>query len=92
MFSASDGGPHKRFVAISCQKPALLLAAMLVGAGPVLSPASAIGEEIKESPSNEIGYATVADALAALRSRPGVQISQQGGWTIQEFGTSSHNT
>jgi len=28
VFSASDGGPHKRFVAVSCQKPALLLAAM----------------------------------------------------------------
>ena len=89
VFSASDGGPHKRFVAVSCQKPALLLAVMLVGAGPVLSPASAIGEEIKESPSNEIGYATVADALAALRSRPGVQISQQGGWTIINEAASS---
>lgn len=50
--------------------------------GLVLSLPSAHGEGIQESPTNEIGYATVADALAALRNRPGVQISQQGGWTI----------
>jgi uncharacterized protein DUF4019 len=81
--------PHNRFVAVSNQKPTLLLAAMLVGAGPVLCPSLAIGEEIKESPSNEIGYATVADALAALRSRPGAQISQQGGWTIINEAASS---
>ena len=62
---------------------------MLVGARLVLSAPPAIGEEIKESPSNEIGYATVADALAALRSRPGVQISQQGGWTIISEAASS---
>jgi len=39
-------------------------------------------KQIQESPNNEIGYSTVAEAIAALRGRPDVQISQQGGWTI----------
>jgi hypothetical protein len=39
-------------------------------------------KQIQESPNNEIGYSTAAEAIAALRSRPDVQISQQGGWTI----------
>jgi hypothetical protein len=37
---------------------------------------------IAESSTNEIGYPTVAAALAALRGRKDVQISTQAGWTI----------
>jgi len=42
----------------------------------------AFAGEVLESLHNEMGYPTVAEALAALRSKPGVQISQRGGWTI----------
>jgi hypothetical protein len=31
-----------------------------------------------------IGYATVAEALADLRARPGLSVITQGGWTIIE--------
>lgn len=54
---------------------------IVLAAGLIVFP-SALAAEIRESQNNEIGFATVAEALAALRSRPGVQISQQGGWTI----------
>src|SRR5205823_13351129 len=47
VFSASDGGPHKRFVAVSGQKPALLLAAMLVGAGPLAAKAVLGGRGVR---------------------------------------------
>lgn len=33
-------------------------------------------------PSSRIGYSTVAEALAALRADPNVQITIQQGWTI----------
>lgn len=55
---------------------------LFVVAGLSVSPTPALAEELKESPSNEIGFATVAEAFATLRSRPGVEISRQGGWTI----------
>jgi hypothetical protein len=60
----------------------LAVGLILVGSGQLLTASSALAEEIKESPNNEIGYPTVAEALEALRSRPDVRISQQGGWTI----------
>jgi hypothetical protein len=56
--------------------------ATVLGAGLIVSFPSALAAEIRESQNNEIGFATVAEALAALRSRLGVQISEQGGWTI----------
>ena len=36
-----------------------------------------------------VGYASPAAALAALRAKPGVSISEQGGWTIAEDRNSS---
>jgi Protein of unknown function (DUF4019) len=62
---------------------------ILVGSGQFINTSSALAEEIKESSNNEIGYPTVAEALAALRSRSDVQISQQGGWTIISEAASS---
>jgi hypothetical protein len=55
---------------------------IVVGAGLIVLIPPGLAAEIQETQSNKIGYATVAEALAALRSRPGVEISQQGGWTI----------
>jgi len=37
---------------------------------------------IPEQPSSTVGYPTVAAALKDLRSRPGVEISEQHGWTV----------
>ena len=37
---------------------------------------------LPEAPNSTIGYPTVAAALAALRSRPGVQFTNENGWTI----------
>ena len=79
--------PHNDSVGITANwKPAFLLRLaselIFVGAGLNLSVASALSEELKESRTNEIGYPTVAAALGDLRNRPGVQISQQGGWTV----------
>jgi len=34
--------------------------------------------------ANSIGYPSVEAALAALRAKPGVNFSEQGGWTIVE--------
>lgn len=60
-----------------------LTASLLVaGTGQLIDPVSAHCEEIQESGHNEIGYPSVAAALAALRARSDVQISQQQGWTI----------
>jgi hypothetical protein len=56
--------------------------ASVLGAALLIVFPSALAAEIRESPKNEIGYATVAGALDALRSRPGNQLSKQGGWTI----------
>lgn len=47
------------------------------------------GAEAKEPPLPEarastIGYATPAEALAALRSNPAVTVREQGGWTVAE--------
>jgi hypothetical protein len=58
-------------------------------AGLVMSFSSTLAAQIRESQNNEIGYATVAEALATLRGRPDVQISQQGGWTIVSDSVSS---
>jgi hypothetical protein len=72
-----------RKAAISFVSASLVTAcATVLDAGLVLISPSALAGQIRESPNNEVGYATVADALAALRSRPSVQISLQGGWTI----------
>jgi len=38
---------------------------------------------IPEAP-NSIGYPSADAALAALRAKPGVSFSEQGGWTIAE--------
>jgi len=45
------------------------------GRSPPSSPSS-------ESNGSSIGYATVADALTALRAKPGTEIGEQDGWTI----------
>lgn len=37
---------------------------------------------LPETPGASVGYATVADALAGLRARAGVTMSQAHGWTI----------
>jgi len=34
--------------------------------------------------ATQFGYPNIDEALAALKARPGVVISQQGGWTIAE--------
>ena len=61
----------------------------VLGAGLVSSSPSALAEEIRESSNMDLGYATVAEALAGLRGRAGAQISQQGGWTIATESASS---
>jgi hypothetical protein len=37
---------------------------------------------LPEAPNSTIGYASAAEALAALRVKPGVEISTQKGWTV----------
>jgi len=37
---------------------------------------------LQEATQSTIGYASVAEALAALQANPKIQISVQGGWTI----------
>lgn len=44
--------------------------------------AAIAAEPLAESPGSSIGYPSVAAALAALRNKPGVAISQQNGWTV----------
>lgn len=44
---------------------------------------------LPEVERSSIEYKSPADALAALRSKPGVEISVQGGWTIA-FEPASH--
>ena len=39
---------------------------------------------IEEARDSTIGYPTVAAALAALRAKPGVKFTTQGGWTIAD--------
>jgi len=56
--------------------------AVVLGSSLIICPPAGFAGEVQESLHNEIGYPTVAQALAALRSKPGVQILQQGGWTI----------
>ena len=77
--------PHNVSVDVTNRKHVLLIRLafelIFVGTGLDLS-GPAFSAELKESRTNEIGYPTVAGALAALRQRPGVQISEQGGWTI----------
>jgi hypothetical protein len=43
-------------------------------------------EPLPESKESSIGYPTIADAIAALRAKPGVQIRVEQGWTIVEDG------
>lgn len=43
---------------------------------------SAVTTPLPEVPHSSIGYSTVAAALADLRTKPGVQIREQQGWTI----------
>ena len=45
---------------------------------------SALPQSVPQAmpPSSRIGYSTVAQALAALRANPNVQITIQQGWTI----------
>jgi len=50
----------------------------------------ALSQPLPEAPGSTIGYATVADALDALRARSDVAISVQGGWTIAD--DRSHST
>jgi hypothetical protein len=79
---------HNDLVRIPHHKPVILLwmTAKLTFSGALLvflnAPSALAEEGIEESPKNEIGYASVADALAALRRCPGVQISREGDWTI----------
>jgi hypothetical protein len=51
---------------------------------PNYHPPSAIGQQgpLPEQPDADIGYPTVASALAALRAKPGVEISMVRGWTV----------
>lgn len=48
--------------------------------------AAAIAEPLPEAPGSTIGYPTVAAALQALRARPDIHLSVQGGWTLAEDG------
>jgi hypothetical protein len=59
-----------------------LLAALF---GPASNAISAPpGDGLAEQPASTIGYPTVEAALQDLRSRPGVVISERGGWTLVE--------
>lgn len=49
---------------------------------PTASAAGAGKVPLPEVANTEIGYATVAAALAGLRARPGMDISVQQGWTV----------
>ncbi len=51
----------------------------------LLAPSLACAEDpapLQEAERSTIGYATVAEALAALKAKPGVEISDESGWTI----------
>jgi hypothetical protein len=39
---------------------------------------------LRENPASSIGYPSVDAALEALHSKPGVKITNQGGWTVAE--------
>lgn len=43
---------------------------------------NARAEPLPEVERSKIEYKSPAEALAALRSKPGIEISVQGGWTI----------
>ena len=49
---------------------------------PTSAPAPTNPPPLAENPHGSIGYLTVAGALADLKMRKGVTISDQGGWTI----------
>jgi hypothetical protein len=57
---------------------ALVLA---IGVG-VLAFAGKAAEPLPETDKDTIGYPTVADALAAVRAKPGVEISTFNKWTV----------
>ena len=57
----------------------LLAICMLLAASPAAAEDPA---PIPEAEESSIGYATVAEALAALKAKPGVEISNEDGWTI----------
>lgn len=60
--------------------PAALALRLLLG---TLAPAGAASADpLPEQPNSTIGYPTPEAALAALRAKPGVQFSNQDGWTI----------
>jgi len=51
----------------------------------LLMPLFAAAEELPplpETPNSSLGYASVAEALAALKTKPGVEIRVENGWTI----------
>jgi len=58
----------------------------MIAVGIALGVGAATAQPLPEAPGSTIGYATVAAALQALRTRPDIVISVQGGWTIAEDG------
>lgn len=60
--------------------PSHLAAAVALAIPP--SPTLAQLLPLPESQESSIGYRTVDEALASLRMRPDVQISEQNGWTL----------
>ena len=54
--------------------------AILIGA--TLMASGALAQTRPEAPRDPIAYASVAEALSALRAKPGVTFSDNAGWTI----------
>jgi hypothetical protein len=67
------------------RRPRVIAALYLISfAGLFCGAGTAISQPLPEASGSTIGFPTVAAALEALRGRPDVRISVQGGWTIAD--------
>jgi hypothetical protein len=61
-----------------------MIKAVFVFAASVAAMVAVAGEPLPESKTNTIGYPNVAEALKALKAKPGSRATVQNGWTIVE--------